>query len=729
MASNHAYKSIIIDVDCHDQQIPATETLSSPGKIGALNDLDSIVMFQLPSGHTPNSQSFRNASPASSARSSSPTPSIFDDDLSPTETPLTAPLPKQPHPSSSSRLGVENLQKISTLSFVDKDAKQRGGTSGANTSPTVQTSPVAPPQRSITPVLEDQIAEQHSLQTMDYFTSNLAQMKLDESPMSQKLRRRKHGQEVAEAVKAISTQLSFLNFDKNNTGPGDQGEGTDRAEDELYQESLALPNTASCVPNQHLIKLDGDRHEMSNVSLPEFDARRSKAAEDIPGSPTAEFLVVKEADRERRSQSSITLSLDPLISGSNPEISTRSSAPEQLGADITSKIDIPEELDKGFGSLVDSKPAPSSRSKTPAARKSRNSSSGLHENEVHRITRSTVPRTSGRKSLSVEEETLGSPDAAHSMDLASTKDINISIPRQKKAPKAKNVSKVISHVFEKYHDNEKSSNELKLEILGEVRQKAHEDKLLKSLATPLVALLPRPFQKYFFSYHALSSHETDPGFIYIFKSDECPGHVKIGKTKQKPEIRISQWSKGCKFTCIHVAHPDDKSFYHYGVVEKLVEAELWNMRRKFKCGECKYKASHEHNLGKRGPTEHGEWYEITETHALEIVQKWRKWIVEREPYLQTGVLRQHWKWKHDQAMKGGDVDWVKWRLSNRYEYVQYFWHCLHKAIADYFILARAFVLLLGAANLFLPSDGYCLRVGRTALAIAVLFITYRCIYW
>ncbi|KAL5327962.1 hypothetical protein ACEPPN_005668 [Leptodophora sp. 'Broadleaf-Isolate-01'] len=542
---------------------------------------------------------------------------------------------------------------------------------------------------------------------MDYFTSNSAQMKLNESPMAQKLRRRKHDQEFAEAVKAISTQLSFLNFDKYDTGPGHQGEGTDRAGDELYQESLALPNTAFRVPDQHLIKLDGDKHEMSNVSLPEFDARRSKAAENIPGSPTAGILVVKEVHRERRSQSSITPSLDPLICGSNPEISARSSAPEQLGADIKSKINIPEELDKGFGSLVGSKPAPSSRSKSPAKRKSRNSSSSLHKNRVHRITRSIVPQASGRKSLSVEEETLGSLDAAQS----------------------KNVSKVISHVFEKYHRNEKSSNELKLEILGEVRQKAHEDKLLKSLATPLVALLPRPFRKYFFSHHALSSHETDPGFIYIFKSDACPGHVKIGKTKQKPETRISQWSKGCKFTCIHVVHPDDKSFYHYGVVEKLVEAELWNMRRKFKCGECKKKTSHKHDLRGKGRTEHGEWYEITEAHALEIVQKWRKWVVEREPYLQTGVLRQHWKWKHDQAMKGGDVDWVKWCSPSRFEHVQYFWHCLHKTVTDYFILATAFVLFLGAVNLFLPSDGYCLRVGAAALAIAGLFITYGFICW
>lgn len=311
---------------------------------------------------------------------------------------------------------------------MDKDTKQRGSTSGASTPPTVQTSP-GTPQRSITPVLEDQIAEQYGFQKMDYFTSNSAQMKLNESPMAQKLRRRKHDQEFAEAVKAISTQLSFLNFDKYDTGPGHQGEGTDRAGDELYQESLALPNTAFRVPDQHLIKLDGDKHEMSNVSLPEFDARRSKAAENIPGSPTAGILVVKEVHRERRSQSSITPSLDPLICGSNPEISARSSAPEQLGADIKSKINIPEELDKGFGSLVGSKPAPSSRSKSPAKRKSRNSSSSLHKNRVHRITRSIVPQASGRKSLSVEEETLGSLDAAQCMDLASTKDINISILR------------------------------------------------------------------------------------------------------------------------------------------------------------------------------------------------------------------------------------------------------------------------------------------------------------
>lgn len=100
MASNLALTSTIIDVDCDDQQKPASEPLSSPGNTGTLNDLESIMMLQLASGRTPISQSFRNASPASSARSSSPTPSIFDDDLSPAETPLTAPLPKEAHPSS-----------------------------------------------------------------------------------------------------------------------------------------------------------------------------------------------------------------------------------------------------------------------------------------------------------------------------------------------------------------------------------------------------------------------------------------------------------------------------------------------------------------------------------------------------------------------------------------------------------------------------------------------------
>ncbi|KAL2069846.1 hypothetical protein VTL71DRAFT_14525 [Oculimacula yallundae] len=727
MASKDASKFVIVDVDRHNPQIPATGTLPSPGKIGTFKAFDSNAMLQFPSRYTPHNESFRNTSPASSARSSSSTSSVFDDDLSPAETPPTAPLSKQLHPLSSSRQGLKNTQNVSKLSFVDKDAKQCGSTPGSSTSLTVQSSP-GTPQGSITPVLEHQIAEQEDLQSVDYFTLDFAQMKLEESPMSQKLRRRKHDQEVIKTVNAISTQFSSSNFGRSNNGPGNRGDGTEPAEHKLYQESLAAQYTTSCVPDHHSIKLDGDGHDMSISSLEELDERRSKTGEGFPGSSAAELLVVKRSHQEQRLQSYTTPFLHPPRSGSSPENSARSSPPEQLGADIKPKTNIPKELEKGFDSVVGSKPVQSSCPKTPAARKSRKSSSSQHGNKVPRVTKSIVRRPSGQTSSSVEEKGLGSPDEAHAVDIASTKDMNVSILGQKKAPKAKSVSKVTSHVFEKKNAIEKSSNELKLEILNRIRRRSHEDKLSKYLDNPFIALLPHRIQKYFLPHHVLPSHERDQGFIYIFKSDACPGHVKIGKTKQMPEIRTTQWSKQCKFTCIHIVHPDDKSFYHYGLVEKLVEAELWNLRRKFKCGNCKKQSSHEYELEK-GPTEHGEWYEITETQALEIVQKWRKWFVEYEPYLQTGALRQYWKWKHDQAMKGGEVDWVKWRLTNWYEHVQYFWYCLHRTIADYFKQAIALIVFLGVINLFLPSDGYCLRVMKLVLGFGVLCITYGYIYY
>jgi len=41
-------------------------------------------------------------------------------------------------------------------------------------------------------------------------------------------------------------------------------------------------------------------------------------------------------------------------------------------------------------------------------------------------------------------------------------------------------------------------------------------------------------------------------------------------------------------------------------------------------------------------TNRGDWYEIGESQALEIVHKWRGWIVNCEPYNDEGRLQDIW---------------------------------------------------------------------------------------
>ncbi|PMD24458.1 hypothetical protein NA56DRAFT_656189 [Hyaloscypha hepaticicola] len=163
------------------------------------------------------------------------------------------------------------------------------------------------------------------------------------------------------------------------------------------------------------------------------------------------------------------------------------------------------------------------------------------------------------------------------------------------------------------------------------------------------------------------SPNLDHGYVYIFWSPAFPGHVKIGSTKQAPAQRITQWQTKCEFKCIHVTDINDKSFKHYRIVEALVHAELWNRRRKMYCSKCK--SGHRLALTKGGKGQrtgsagHSEWFEISWEEALEVVNKWRNWVILEKPYGDDATLRSPWKWKHDLGtrMSGALVEWEEWR--------------------------------------------------------------------
>jgi T5orf172 domain len=162
----------------------------------------------------------------------------------------------------------------------------------------------------------------------------------------------------------------------------------------------------------------------------------------------------------------------------------------------------------------------------------------------------------------------------------------------------------------------------------------------------------------------------EDGYIYIFRSkpDAFPGkkYVKIGKTQQTPEKRKRQWEQGCKFEFIHIEDKKDKRFLYYHAVERIIKAELYNERRKYKCNKCGKR--HDLELGQDSvrstKTEHGEWFEVSEEKALEVVNKWRDWVIENKPYKPDGSLRARWLWKCTAGsfwMNGTEDDWIDWR--------------------------------------------------------------------
>lgn len=169
-----------------------------------------------------------------------------------------------------------------------------------------------------------------------------------------------------------------------------------------------------------------------------------------------------------------------------------------------------------------------------------------------------------------------------------------------------------------------------------------------------------------------SALEED-GYIYIFRSkpDAFPGskYVKIGMTKQTPEKRKRKWENQCNFECILIEDAKDKRFLHPQAVERIIHTELYNERRKYTCNECGH--GHDLELGADGvratATEHGEWFEITEVKALEVVNKWRDWVINTDPYRPDGSLRARWEWKCKAGsywMNGTEADWIAWRGFN-----------------------------------------------------------------
>lgn len=177
----------------------------------------------------------------------------------------------------------------------------------------------------------------------------------------------------------------------------------------------------------------------------------------------------------------------------------------------------------------------------------------------------------------------------------------------------------------------------------------------------------------------------DDGYIYIFRSKAniFPGrrYVKIGRTKQIPEKRRRQWELKCKFEAIQVQDSKDKRFVHYRAVERIVHAELYNERRLYRCNECNKFHSLELGEGssRSTPTEHGEWFEISEEQALQVVNKWRDWVIDNEPYRPDGMLRSRWVWKcaaNSFWMKGTEEDWAAWRIFHWSENLRCLWHHL-----------------------------------------------------
>lgn len=154
----------------------------------------------------------------------------------------------------------------------------------------------------------------------------------------------------------------------------------------------------------------------------------------------------------------------------------------------------------------------------------------------------------------------------------------------------------------------------------------------------------------------------DDGFIYVFKSTLYNGYVKIGRTKNPIEDRMNKWGK-CEIGCIYIEDSENAKFRHYELVENLIHTELSNYRRKFKCKKCG--KGHMLNPNKlESRVSHGEWFEIDKDKALQVVERWRRWAIEQEPYTLYGELRDFWDKKCKEAAMYKNYDLANWQRTN-----------------------------------------------------------------
>jgi hypothetical protein len=511
----------------------------------------------------------------------------------------------------------------------------------------------------------------------------------------QRQSRRKRKKEASTSIEAHTTRVELLNTHSNDGQPCLRSEATEGAVGTLALKPLVYENVSPRT-DEHESDLRRGDSDAASMTLPSgTKTQRKKAARNVLNSSMPGISGSDEAHQQRVGESFFEPTARLTKNLSKPKRSTISPSPNASDIGVSLQSAPPEQPNEEIDSPSASQSTPVSKSTKRAPRKASNSASKLRKSEP--------------------KHDCGTPANEH-VALSKAKGRE-TVPKAETAINAPDDPAIAVTKFENFSET-KSCNEVKLEVLRILHRIEYERKLNKALRK---ALDPNP--------PPLPFIDMSEGSIYIFKSAIYPGYVKIGKTKQRPEQRITQWEKQCKFTCIHILDPNDKFFLHYGMVEELVQAELGNERRKFKCKECGSK--HKLELGEREDkgTEHGEWYEISETRALEVVEKWRRLIVQREPYLENGILRDFWKWKCRQAM-GKEVDWAKWVLFDWFDIFWYGLYCVHAQLTALSPAITTVVMFPGLIVVVLPIlcffGSRSLIVSAIAgLAIAICMIAFR----
>ncbi|KAF8847451.1 hypothetical protein BDZ45DRAFT_681874 [Acephala macrosclerotiorum] len=674
------------DSESDDGQSPNAHPLSTNQKSGC-----NHRAFDRPPLKTPFRLKCATASSTLSSSSSSTTSSIFDEGLTRAGTPFTPPISETPDSSNAGRPRLSSNGKLSTSLFVERCVDTSNIPSATPTTTSTAKRPSLYLSDSDYELLVEGV-KKLGVQDDEQASNIRASLGLDKSP-----------------APAGRPQL------KKRSRQSVQG-------DDGYSQS-PMKNSVSNRKNKHR-----NTSRTDETPLAEPKVRRSLNLAGARGTPRSS---------KRKSAETPSLVITQIGSEGKEMVADSSGAtaqnlPHPVQYRQKATLSAPRASHKRSASA----PRPHNKSNiitqdTPIAFTSSRNTSPTQTNEVDATASLAPTRCSSRRRSTgsvVPEHTVLPPIECPSPGddgvprAFPSEPINFSkVSRQ--SPSSEPLEKTPdlhpdetreSPKLEHMHPEKKSKNDLKNEILRLIRRQKGK--------------------------HAAVS-TSKHGYVYIFKSDRFPGHVKIGSTVKAPDIRIKEWGTACNFKAIQVTDKNDTAFRFCRIVEQIVHAELYNEQKIFYCDRCKMK--HRFTMAKREKgtgeteldvrsTEHGEWFEISEAKALEVVNKWRDWMIHQKPYKEDATLRSCWVWKYDMGtklMKGTEAEWEIWRQFGWLDKFCLIWYDLNKWLGEVSPLLQKLVNSQGsvfvlAAGFYLGTVGVNLT---SCLTVTIFLLLYHTI--
>ena len=654
-----------------------------------------------------------NTSTSSSTTSSSTYSSIFDDDPSPVGTP---PTPLLYDDVDSKRIGgprASNSGKVSKLSLPGKGLNQERSSGYEHSRES---------QCPSSPQLGEQNAELDSTELVNDVASRFSHAEIyNASPIPLRVKRRD--------IKQLAEALSMLDIGSNNTDP--------RQEPKEIGERVVSDACHRPRPEK--------QHASSYVT----DYPSSKKIKTCSPPSSGASSLSEEIDQQA---APAVQTARPLTSTSTPNKTAKSSRKADLDATTSLAIDRYGHLNDGSGSTpldivassqnpLKGTPKSSLRRKQNADRANRTTdpiAAGVGPASAEKIASSqSIPKTKRAKQETSTLEVVEPRDIAAVM----TDEYQTSTTSGEASGWGTDESDYATDADEDVQSRYPQERTCIQPQVGELNSGPtfsdfHEEGLTgKAIRDNIFTLL---------QYNGKQKVRRPPkvetkskfGSLYIYTSPMCPNLVKIGMTSGTPHARISQWKGQCKLPIKRLEGLESHAFLHFQLAEKLIQAELHNYRRKYKCHKCH--RSHRDPLKveekvTKDMVHHGEWYNISEELGLATVQKWRGWFATSRPYNTDGILRPSWASKLERFSKltatMNTEEWVaEWiQPLKTDEVIPYFWsHSITKMTDTWSDIRNFLSLLLGLLSSLqhIGEKGLDLLpfFGRVTLVLILAFI-------